>query len=400
MKIVYIQSSYKPNDLVGHWFAETKKYCRSTGGDAYIAIKFTHRATQPGDIVVGDSVSCGIHARMYDYLGLQDMLSHRATRKFLERLDEIHPDIIHCHVINDCFLNMGMLCDYVNRHHIKVVWTFHDSRVLTGMCACPCYTGCNQWEIECRTCPREDRVVSPRHEWTNWVSWVHRYRKKHIGGIQNLTIVAPSRWMKSMVSRSYLQNKKCVVINNGINHEIFHPVVSDIREQYHIPKGRKILLSVGNPIWKLKGRDYLMKLVQELPEEYYFVMVGCLPRDVEALKSQGNVLALPRIDRDQLVQFYSAADIFVNPTLADNFPTVNLEAQACGAPVVAFDSEGTRETVSPDGGTVVERMNYDALKDAILNFKYEGSREKSIRFAQKYSQDAVIREYIKLYESL
>lgn len=400
MKIVYIHSSYRPNDLIGNWFAETKKYCRSTGGDAYIAIKFTHRATQPGDIVVGDSVSCGIHARMYDYFGLQDMFSRNATQEFLKQLDKIKPDIIHCHVVNDSFLNMNKFVNYVNKNNIKVVWTFHDARVLTGQCPYPEYDGCDQWKTECHHCPKTHTFLAPKHCYLNLVKVVYQYRKKYIGDIKKLTIVAPSRWMKSMVSRSYLQNKNCVVINNGINHEIFHPVVSDIREQYHIPEGRRILLSVGNPIWKLKGRDFLLRLIQELPEDYYFVVVGCLSSDVEALKSQGNVLALPRIDRDQLVKFYSAADIFVNPTLADNFPTVNLEAQACGAPVVAFDSNGTRETVSPDGGIVVERMNYDALKDAILNFKYEGSREKSIRFAQKYSQDAVIREYIKLYESL
>jgi len=400
MKIVYIHSSYKPNDLIGQWFTATKKHLQQQGGNAWFAIKYRHEGINPEDILIGDSISCGIHARAFDYLGIQDMLSHRATRKFLKRLDEIQPDIIHCHVINDCFLNIGMFCHYVNNKHIKVVWTFHDSRVLTGMCACPCYTGCHQWKTECRKCPRENRVISPRHEWINCVSWVHRYKKKYIDTIQNLTIVAPSRWMKSMVSCSYLQNKNCIVINNGINHEVFHPIVSDIRNKYQIPIEKKILLTVANPIWKLKGRDYILKLIQDLPEQYYFVMIGCLDRDVDCFKKHKNVLALPRIDRDQLVLFYSAADIMVYPTMADNFPTVNLEAQACGCPVIAFDSDGTRETVSPDSGIVVERMNYDALKDAILNFNYEGSREKSIQFTHKYNQETTIREYIQLYESL
>lgn len=109
MKVVYIHSSYRPNDLIGNWFEETKKYCKATGGDAYFVIKFTHKETQPDDIVVGSSVSCGIHARMFNYFGLQDMFSYFATCKLLKQLDEIKPDIIHCHVINDCFYTWGYL---------------------------------------------------------------------------------------------------------------------------------------------------------------------------------------------------------------------------------------------------------------------------------------------------
>lgn len=400
MKIVYIHSSYKPNDLIGNWFAETKEYCKSTGGDAYFAIKFTHRETQPDDIIIGDSVSCGIHARMFDYFGLQDMFSRRVTKRFLKRLDEIQPDIIHCHVINDCFLNMKLFSDYVNKHQIKVVWTFHDARVLTGMCACPCYTECDQWKTGCRHCPKENCVISPRHKWTNLVSIMHQYRKRTIGNIQSLTIVTPSEWMKSLVAQSYLKDKKCIVINNGINQDVFHPVTSDIKKRYGIPDGKKVLLSVANPIWKLKGRDYLLKLVDELPDEYYMIFIGNLKRDIEALKSRQNVLALPRIDRDQLVQFYSMANLLVNPTLADNFPTVNLEAQTCGCPVVAFDSDGTRETIDPKSGIVVERKNYKALKDTILNFHYEGAKKKSIQFARLYDQRNTIEKYIQLYHSL
>lgn len=400
MKIVYIHSSYKSNDLIGQWFSATQKHLQQQGGNAWFAIKYRHQGSNPDDIIIGDSISCGIHARMFDYFGIQDILSRRATKRFLKRLDEIQPDIIHCHVINDCFLNIGLFSDYVNKHQIKVVWTFHDARVLTGMCACPCYTECSQWKTECRHCPKENCVISPRYRWTNMVSFVHQYRKNNIGGIKSLTIATPSMWMKSLVEQSYLKNKNCLVINNGINQEVFRPVASDIKKQYGIPEEKKVLLSVANPIWKLKGRDYLLKLVDDLPEEYYMIFIGSLERDIEILKNKRNVLALPRIDREQLIQFYSAADLFVNPTLADNFPTVNLECQACGTPVIAFDSDGTRETIDPASGIVVERRNYEALKSAILNFNYEGARENCLKFAQQYDQKNTIQKYIQLYHSL
>lgn len=401
MKIVYIHSSYRPNDLIGNWFEETKKYCKSLGGDAYFVIKFTHKVTQPQDIVVGNSSSCGIHARMFHYTGLQDMFSYFATRKLLKKLDQIKPNIIHCHVINDCFLHMGLFVNYVNRHNIKVVWTFHDARVLTGMCPCPLYTGCNQWKTTCKNCPKENRFLFPEHEVINLSKWVHCYRKNTIGRINHLTIVTPSKWMASLVKESYLKQNPCIVINNGINHEIFKKAQSDIRTKYGIATNKKILLTVGNPIGELKGRTYLHRLINELSQEHYvFVMIGCIESDVEKYKQVSNVLAFPRINRDDLVAFYSAADLFVNPTLADNFPTVNLEAQACGCPVLAFDSDGTSETVDPERGKIVPRKDYDALKQAILDFNYEDAAKSAISFASQFDQQKCIQQYIKLYKEL
>lgn len=401
MKVVYIHSSYRPNDLIGSWFDETKKYCRSTGGDAFFVIKFTHRVTQPDDIIVGGSVSCGFHARMFNYFGLQDMFSYFATRKLLKRLDEIKPDIIHCHVINDCFLHMGLFAEYVNKHAIKLVWTFHDARVLTGMCPCPMYTGCNQWKTACKCCPKENRFISPSHELVNNSKIVHRYRKRTIGRIKDLTIVTPSKWMAGLVGESYLKENPCVVIHNGINLDVFQRVNHlRIREKYNIPVYRKLLLAVGNPIWELKGRVFLHKLAVELPADYILVMIGCTPHSIKLFSNNEQVRAISRIDREELVEFYSAADLLINPTLADNFPTVNLEAQACGCPVVAFASDGTPETVDPKKGKVVPRKDYDALKQAILDFNYEGARESAIAFASQFDQQKCIGEYIELYKEL
>lgn len=397
MRLVYIHSSYTPNDLIGNWFTASRDWARNKGGDAFFAIKFTHRKVQADDIQIGDSISCGIHAKMFDYFGLQDFFSWKATREFLKKLDEIKPDVIHCHVVNDCFLHIGLFCKYVNKHHIKVIWTFHDARALTGMCPCPAYCNCNQWMTRCKRCHPEYKFLYPAHPLCNLASLVHWYRKHTIGNIKNLIIVTPSKWMASLVAKSYLKDKRCEVINNGINLNVFHPVENDVRKKYNIPQDAKMLLSVGNPIWHLKGREYMHRLIKELPENYFIVMVGCIQKDLDKFKTYKNVLAFPRVDRDELMAFYSSADLFVNPTLADNFPTVNLESQACGTPVVAFNTDGTVETVAHDAGIIVPQYNYEALKTAILNFEYEGAREKSIRYAKLYDQNKTIKRYIQLY---
>ena len=399
MRILYIHSSYKPNDLIGGWFNVTREHLRKNSGDAWFAIKFRHGGQQPDDIMVGGSVSCGIHARMFDYTGLQDMWSVGATRRFLKIVDELKPDIIHCHVINDCFLNMKLFVDYVNKHDIKVIWTFHDARVLTGECPYPLYVPCNQWVTRCKRCPKENTFLAPSKGWLNAVGLVHEYRKRTIGRIKNLTVVTPSKWMKGLVRQSYLKDRRCEVIHNGVNLDVFHPVKSTIRERYGITIDKKLLLAVGNPLWTLKGRDYLLRLIDELPNKYYIVLIGALEEDVQNLKNRKNVLVLPRISRDQLVEFYSAADLFVNPTLADNFPTVNLEAQACGCPVVAFDSDGTPETIAPSG-VVVPRKDYEALKNAIVGFDYEHAKTRSLSFAREYTEERCIKDYLKLYETV
>lgn len=399
MKILYIHSAYRTNDLIGNWFAKTRDYCRSTGGDAWFAIKFTHRQVQDEDIIIGNSFSCFIHNLLYQKFGLQDMASYLSTKRFLRQVDKLKPDIIHCHVVNDCFLNMKLFANYVNEHNIKVVWTFHDARVLTGQCPCPCYNGCVQWQDKCVRCPEGDKFLYPEKTIVNMVSVVHKFRKKTIGAIRNLTVTTPSKWMASLVKRSYLKDKRCVVINNGINLDVFRPSDNDIRNKLGIPKDAKLLLAVGNPIGKLKGKEYLIRLAHELPENHDLVMVGCLKEDVEVLNKMDRVHAFKRVDRDELIAFYSSADLFVNPTLADNFPTVCIEAQACGCPIVAFDSDGTTETIAPKG-KVVPRGNYEAMYDAIVNFKYKGAREDAIDFAQHYNQNECIKKYVELYKTL
>lgn len=400
MKVVYIQSSYTPNDLIGSWFKETRSYCLKTGGDAWIAVKYCHKSVfDENTILIGNSISCGVHNRMFEYWGLQDMFSYCATLRFLKELDIISPDIIHCNIINDQFLNLSLLVNYVNDHNIKVVWTFHDARVLTGQCPYPAYSACEQWKKSCKRCPDDKSVIRPSKRWANWVNIVHEYRKKTIGHIRNLTIVTPSNWLGKLVSESYLMEKKCRTINNGINHSFFRNVGNGFRIDNGIDSSRIVLLFVGNPLGTLKGREYIHRLIEDLSNKYVFVLAGCLQEDINKYKGNSRVYAFSRVNKEKLVELYSSADILVNPTLADNFPTVNLEAQSCGCPVIAFDTNGTPETVGPEG-KVVPSGDYEALRNAIISFSLTGTREEAIVFSERFDTRKCIDDYIHLYEEV
>lgn len=399
MNILIIHSSYKGNNWWGQWFSATKQAIAPKGGHAYFAIKFKHTPGEEGDIMVGSSVSCGIHARLCDWLGLQDMWSYFATRRFLKLVDKITPpiDIIHLHVVNDVFLNMGLLCRYANRKGISVVWTFHDARVLTARCPYPGYIDCELWKTKC--CGKQCRWRA-RNGLLHLEGITHLYRKLTIGRLKRLTIATPSQWMADLVGQSYLKDKPRRVIHNGIDLKTFRPVAQNVRERYGIAADKTLLLSVANPIWDLKGRQYLLRLLDDLPENYFFLWVGCMESDVERLRDRKNLIALPRVDHDELVAFYSAADLFVNPTLAECFGLTNVECQACGTPVVAFATDGTPETLSPEASVTVPRKDYEALRDAILHFRFEGARERSIEWAQQFSREKMVENYVKLYEEV
>lgn len=401
MKVVYIQSSTSPNGLQGSWFLSTQKYLKGQKGEALMVQKYRKAQLPAGWIMTGNSFSCAFHYRMFLLFGLQDMFSYLSTKKLIKRLKQFNPDIIHLHLINDFFLHLGLLTNYINKYNIKVVWTFHDSRVLTGKCPCPQYCGCNQWLTNCKSCRDKKTFLTNKKSILDLVSYVHKYRKKHIGRIKNLTIVAPSEWMKSIVSQSYLKNNKCIVINNGIDLNAFHYIPTNIKEQYKIPTNSKVLLTVSNPITDLKGKKYILKLIQELPDDnYFFILIGTQLKEMELLKGKKNVLTYPCINRDLLIQFYSGADLFVYPTLADNYPTVCLEAQACGCPVIAFDSEGTKETIDKLSGKIINRGDFEALKNGIITFNYDNARENAIKFTLQHSQEKCISNYLELYNSL
>jgi len=399
MRVVFFQSANKPSDLIANWFASIRESLQKDGGDALMVVKYHKGGCPEGWMFAGDSLSCGIHNLVYQYTGLQDCFSFFSTKALLSKFDEFKPDLIHCHVINDMFINMRLFCDYVNNRNIKVVWTFHDARVLTGQCPYPDYSECDQWKSSCKRCTSANRFLNPSKEWLHCESFVHSYRKLTIGKINRLAVVSPSCWMNSLVEQSYLKDCFKMVIHNGIDQSLFLPEKKNSRIRLGLPCDKKILLAVGNPIWRLKGRDFLLQLIKELPQEFFIVMVGCLQEDLSLLSSMSNVRSFLKVERTDLAAYYSAADLFVNPTLADNFPTVNLEAQACGCPVVAFDSGGTNETIAPKG-CVVQRKDFDALKSAILNFDYNGASEDALLFARQFSQERCVREYLSLYKSL
>lgn len=174
-----------------------------------------------------------------------------------------------------------------------------------------------------------------------------------------MTLITPSKWLADLTRQSFLKEYPVEVHYNTIDTSIFKPTPSDFRERYGL-QDKIIVLGVAN-VWEdRKGLFDFYKLAQMLDDRYIIVLVGLSEKQIKDLPK--NIKGIQRTNSPQeLAAIYTAADVFVNPTYEDNYPTVNLEAQACGTPVITYDTGGCRETIHTDSAKVVEAGNVEGL---------------------------------------
>ena len=228
--------------------------------------------------------------------------------------------------------------------------------------------------------------------------WEHK--KKWFTGIQNLTIVTPSRWLAEQVKQSFLKDYPVKVINNGIDLNLFTRTESEFRIRYGCTN-KKIVLGVAFGWGKSKGLDVFCALSKRLPEDYQIVLVGT--DDKLDAQLPGNVISIHRTQNQcELAEVYSAADVFINPTRGDTFPTVNIESLACGTPVVTFAVGGSPEILDESCGVVVPRDDVDALESAIRYVceKNPFTQDACIARAKRFDKQDRFQDYIDLYEQI
>ena len=300
----------------------------------------------------------GVESRIFDDQGFG---SRAATRRFLAWVREYDPDVIWLHNIHGYYLNMEQLFSYLRTCGKTIYWTLHDCWSFTGHCAYFDYVGCDKWKTGCHHCPQKGSYPASllldgsRRNWEK--------KRALLTGIPNLTIVTPSQWLAGLVKESYLQEYPVEVVYNTINTEIFQPTAGDFREKHGL-SDKRIVLGVASVWEERKGLRDFIALAPMLPEHYQIVLVGLTPEQQRTLPP--SILALPRTNSArELAEIYTTADVFVNPTYEENYPTVNLEARACGTRVVSYNAGGSGETLGP-GDSLVPKGDKNALLAAIL----------------------------------
>ena len=331
---------------------------------------------------------------LFDNHGLA---SRAATRRVVKQIMEIKPDVIQMHCIHGYYLNYKILFEYLNTTDIPVVWTFHDCWAFTGHCAHFVTAGCNKWKSGCFDCPLKGDYPK---SFVDRSSRNYGIKKRLFSTNGNQHLVPVSNWMAGYVEQSFLGKKDIRVIKNGVDLGVFRPISREKVEKFRI-------LGVSSVWNKDKGLFDFYRLRELLDHAgYEIVLVGLradqmkdLPKGITGIEKTDSV--------EELVRLYSSSDVFVNPTYADTFPTVNLEALACGTPVITYKTGGSPEAVSLETGWVVEQGDTEevarlikALADKPGNEIQEQRKACRKRAEQEFDQSRCFHKYLDLYESL
>jgi len=335
--------------------------------------------------------------RLFDKHGFG---SRKSTQVLIKKIKVLNPDVIHLHNIHGYYINIQVLFDFLKEINKPVVWTLHDCWPFTGHCAHFDYINCSKWKTECNRCPQ--KKVYPRSLLVDSSRGNFKSKRNIFTKLDKLTIVTPSIWLAELVAESFLKEYSVRVINNGIDLNIFQPVNSDFRKKYNL-ENKFVILGVAN-IWSAKkGFNYLVDLSKLLTKDEIIVVVGLSETQVNELQTN-NIIGIPRTNNaKELAEIYSASDVFVNPSLEENFPTVNLESISTGTPIVTFDVGGSSEIFNNNIGFYVEKGNVRSMYNKINIIKKEGKSkyiDNCIETSKKYDSLLKYSEYIQLYEEL
>ena len=388
VKVVQISTvSYK---AAGNIMMNLHRAMMKNGIDSYVVWGRGRKAENDHEYFMDDSWGVklhGVYTRITDKTGFASTLS---TRKLLNWLDEIEPDIIHLHCIHGYFINISLLFTYIKEKNIKVIWTQHDCWAFTGHCAYFDACGCEKWKTGCHDC--EQLTTYPASRLMDNSKWNWKTKKELFTGA-NVTVVTPCEWLSELVKISFLREYPIRVIYNGIDTNVFKPTKSYFKKKNEI-EAKKMILGVASEWTERKGLRDFIELDEMLDKkEYVIVLVGVSKKQVENLPK--DIIALNRTNNiKELVEIYSAADVYFNPTYEDNFPTTNLEATACGTPVITYDTGGSPESVDPRA--VVQKGNLNRVKDIICS-------ELQIfkpRLRDEMKVESMVAEYIQLYRDV
>lgn len=334
--------------------------CRRLQEQGHICAVAYGRATAEDPSVqqirIGTAVDSAAHGLLSRVLDLHGFGSRLATERFLKEVEAYQPDVIWMHNLHGYYINISVLFRWLKQHpEIQKYWTLHDCWAFTGHCANFLMAGCEKWRTGCHDCPQKGtypQTIGPDRSRGNF-----KTKQAVFSGVENLTLVTPSEWLAGLTRESFLREYPVKVIPNQIDTSVFHPVESNLRETLGLG-GTFVVLGIAIGLDESKGFSDFCRLRERLDDSFSILLVGLTPRQIESLPK--GIRGLERTkDQQELVKLYTMSDVFVNPTHQDNYPTVNLEARACGIPVVTYDVGGSPE--SAGGAHVVPEGDIEAL---------------------------------------
>lgn len=366
----------------------------SRGHDTCIAYGRGNLADRYVQYHIGDSLSVlehGLESRLLDNHG---RASRYPTRKFVDFIRDWAPDVINLHNIHGYYLNYPILWDFLKVSPVKIVWTFHD---------CWPFLPHSAYLQDDKAVVVNESMASVRHNYPK--SWfINQSRKnyttkKHFFQTAgSLTIVTPSNWLAGLVRKSFLASSPTKVIRNGIDTKVFYPKkLSNCTSS----TAKKRILGVASYWDERKGLEFFIKLAQLTFSKYEIQLIGRMGPQQTKMCSRAGIDVKDHVESTQeLADIYRSASVFINPTLQDNYPTTNIEALACGTPVITFDTGGSPEALSMGGGIITSRKSAAGILDALSIIESDHMMEwtPTSEALFSYSRERMVQEYISEFE--
>lgn len=318
-------------------------------------------------------------------------LNKKSTIEVINKIKEYKPDIVHLNNLHGYYINYKLLFDYLNKTNIKLVWTFHDCWPITGYCSYFDLANCDKYKNGCNNCPIG--FAYPYSLFKQNIIKHYKIKNDLFTSNKNLTVITPSNWLKNVVKNSYLKDKPVYVINNGIDLSRFN---NDVKKNE-----RFTILFVANYWTKTKGRDELEKIIKNVNDDIDVIIVGEYKNPPKYIKERCTLIKRTN-NIDELASLYAKAHLFINPTLEEVLGLVNIEALACGTPVIMYNTGGSPETIDDKTGIVVDKYDYKKMAEEI-NKQYKNYNFNSldcVERARLFSIDNMKKEYKKIYEKL
>lgn len=397
MRILQINATYGKGST-GVIVKDLALLATKMGHQSYIAYSTPTDDAVPNSYVIGSLKDRKIHALLSRINGKQAYFSKKATSGLLRFIDEIRPDIVHLHNLHNNYLHLNTLLSFLSKNNIKTVVTMHDCWFFTGGCFHFANIGCNRWQKACGNCPK--KLLDTKAYWRDCSEQILSDRKRYFADFKNIVFVGASDWISQEFNRSNLASLRNVTIHNGINTAVFKPSPSTLRKDLGIEK-EFVILGAANKWLDPANKPLVEAIISAFGTTCEIVIFGCSPKCVmpfEGVKTIGYVNG-----QKEMAEVFSMANVFINCSHEDTLPTVNLECQACGTPVIGFDNTGIPETLAPDSKKVATD-DIAGVLNAIETIKRNNDNINRQALhawvASNYEKDANYYQYINLYQEL
>ena len=369
------------------------------GHESYIAYGRSNSVSNSKLIKIGNKSDVYLHGLYTLLTDKHAFASKKATLKLIKEIGAIKPDLIALHNLHGYYINIEILFTYLKKNSIPIVWTLFDCWAFTGHCTYFDDIDCKKWETHCNNCPKH--LKYPKSLVDN--SLINFKQKKNLfTGINQMEIITHSKWLSGLVKKSYLSDYKTHITPSAINLDLFRPLESNLKQKFNI-QNKKVILGCASVWSERKGLNDFFELNKLLHSNYQIVLIGLSTKQINNLPK--GIIGLSRTESiKELAEWYSVASVFVNPTMQDNFPTTNLEALACGTPVITYNTGGSPEAINQDTGIVVEKGEVKAIVEALADLENRNQvelSEKCVQLAiEKFDKKTRYLDYLNIFENM